>query len=595
MLTALVLDALAGPLAGVVYGANGQTITGAEVLAINSRMQAAVAETDDNGHYRFQGLPDGNYRLLALPPVGDPHVPRYFPDVPDLCEGSLVSTGNSSLHTDIFLPKGGSLGGRILDSAGEPLSEVRIKVNSESGHHDREGRTDDDGYFSVTGLELDGDWSVSAFEGGHPLQWYGPAYDAEDSTWITIPETTLLGDWMLLDGVGVSGHVEGPHGPIADATVRVFSAGQVSQSTTDEHGDYETFGLPPGEVTAWAAAEGYATTYLPDYDRPTTTVSITEEGEWREGLDITMPEEVILSVQLSGDAPRTKGDLSGLPLVLYNDTQSVGRAAQTNRDGVAEFGGLHSGVYTLYVYGGDAGHSDDWVREESGEILTIELGSSETAEDITLPLAPAISITGTVVDDHGFPIPGAAVVLNDASPKGDGELDTFFLTATADDEGQFEVIGVPPGSWTVSALSQSVCLTDPGHVTIYWPNTADSVMAERLTTSLDTPVMSLHFTLPRDRDHDAMGDRWEQRYGLDTDRDDSAEDPDDDGLTNLMEFRLRTDPNVPEGEWIVEQNCGCSLTSTAPRPWLLIGLAGLVALRRRSGAASLRTPAHPAR
>ena len=111
MLTALVLDALAGPLAGVVYGANGQTITGAEVLAINSRMQAAVAETDDNGHYRFQGLPDGNYRLLALPPVGDPHVPRYFPDVPDLCEGSLVSTGNSSLHTDIFLPKGGLLGG----------------------------------------------------------------------------------------------------------------------------------------------------------------------------------------------------------------------------------------------------------------------------------------------------------------------------------------------------------------------------------------------------------------------------------------------------------------------------------------------------
>ena len=47
LLTALVLNVHAGPLAGTVYGANSQTIAGAEVLAINSRLQAAVAETDD--------------------------------------------------------------------------------------------------------------------------------------------------------------------------------------------------------------------------------------------------------------------------------------------------------------------------------------------------------------------------------------------------------------------------------------------------------------------------------------------------------------------------------------------------------------------
>ena len=584
LLAALVLDVHAGPLAGTVYGANGQTIVGAEVLAINSRLQAAVAETDQNGHYRFVGLPDGRYRLLATPPTGDVHAPRYFPSARGLCEGNLVSTGDASLTVDIDLPLGFTLSGRVLDVEGAPLSGVRVKANSESGYHNRDGHTDDDGRFAITGLEPQGDWSISAFVSGHPLQWFGQTYAAEESTWVTTLEDTELGDWALLDGIGVSGIVDGPAGPVSEALVRVFSGGQVSQTTTDESGVYEAIGLPPGDVTSWAAAEGYATTYLPDADRPTTSVPVTEEGEWREGLDITMPEETTLSVQLTGEAPRTLGDLSGLPLVLYNDTQSVGRAAQTDRDGMAEFRGLHPGQYTLYTYGGDAGHSDDWVRDASGTIMTIELDGEVLDEVITLPLAPAVTVVGTVVDDHGFPVPGAAVVINDASDDDEDELSTFFLTATSDDNGQFEAVGVPAGTWTVAALSQSLCLSDPGHVTVYWPNEVDPVMAERLTTSLDNPVVSMHFTLPRDGDHDAMGDRWERRHGLDLSRDDGAEDPDNDGLTNLVEFRLRTNPNAPEGEWIVEQNCGCAVGGTRRDGWMLLGLAALVGLRRRSDA-----------
>ena len=107
--------------------------------------------------------------------------------------------------------------------------------------------------------------------------------------------------------------------------------------------------------------------------------------------------------------------------------------------------------------------------------------------------------------------------------------------------------------------------------------------------------MALHFTLPRDHDHDAMGDRWERRYWLDTTRDDAAEDPDDDGLTNLMEFRLRTNPNAPEGEWVVQQNCGCATPPQRGTVWLYLGLAGAVGFRRRSAAASQRRPARPVR
>lgn len=43
-----------------------------------------------------------------------------------------------------------------------------------------------------------------------------------------------------------------------------------------------------------------------------------------------------------------------------------------------------------------------------------------------------------------------------------------------------------------------------------------------------------------DRDHMANG--WEKKHGLNPQIDDSAEDPDADGLLNLGEFKNRTDP-----------------------------------------------------
>ena len=46
-----------------------------------------------------------------------------------------------------------------------------------------------------------------------------------------------------------------------------------------------------------------------------------------------------------------------------------------------------------------------------------------------------------------------------------------------------------------------------------------------------------------DADADGLYDGWEEIYGLDTSTDDSAEDPDADGLTNAEEFDLGTDPS----------------------------------------------------
>jgi len=55
--------------------------------------------------------------------------------------------------------------------------------------------------------------------------------------------------------------------------------------------------------------------------------------------------------------------------------------------------------------------------------------------------------------------------------------------------------------------------------------------------------------LDTDDDNDGIPDEWELRHGLNiTFSGDSAEDPDEDGLTNLLEYEYSTDPNVADSD-----------------------------------------------
>ena len=368
-----------------------------------------------------------------------------------------------------------------------------------------------------------------------------------------------LEEETLLLGQGVSGQLLSSGEPVAGANVFIYGEGQVLNALSDDEGRFEEFALPPGEVLVWASKEGHALTYYPDADRPEGTLEGAEEGGILEGVDLELPLESALNLSFANG----EGDLSGVTVLAYNDTYSVGLGAQSDEKGEIRVGRLHPGDYAVFVYSATEGHIDDFVRDESGEVKWFSVGEEEDeAQAFTMPLGALLE--GHVYDEFGSPVYGAQVT---AVPEDDTLRSLSDLTNR---DGKFSISGVVPGSVTLRASYALYCDDDPGHVTTWWPDARLEERAAVLNLREGEVQSELEVFVSRDDDHDGMGDSWEEANGLDPARNDAGEDADGDGFSNLDEYLLGTDPTSASEDG----DCGSCGGKEHTIVWLPLGVWG---------------------
>lgn len=541
---------LAAELSGTLAGADGEPVVGATVLVYDSRFNYGQATTRSGGEWGVRGLPPDRYRIRFKPANDDPHGDRFYGGAWDACEAESVGLDAEEsvlAGLDDTLEVGAAVAGRVTDLDGVALAGVRVAVYGAEARTSlvlREAVTDEAGAFSVQGLDADAEGSTFLvyFEvDGWPGQWLGPAYADDSGEAVTLsPDAPMdLGDAALLDGIRVSGLVTGPEGPVSAGTVVAYSTGQVTTESLAEGGRYVAEGLPPGEVVVWASSPGLATTYYPNADRPSGSLSVPAEGG--EGtVDLDLPAEGTLTLEADVGAAA-----EGVGVVVYNDTYTVGRGASFGPSGVLTVGGLHAGSYEVYVSGGDLGFVSGFLLDAAGEreSFAVEAGS---AARVGLTLRPASTLSGIVKDDEGAPVYGATLVATETL----GEERSWSTTTARD--GTWELVGVDATTITLSGQFRWYCPDDLGYAHTWYEAARREEEAAYLLVPEGAPLGDLELVLPRDLDHDGMGDAWEEAHGLDPDADDSAEDADGDGYSNLEEWQLDTDPSAP----FVGGDCG---------------------------------------
>lgn len=546
---------------------------------VDQRLAYASATTRNTGEWGISGLPAGRYRLYAQPGDEAPQVGRVYPDAWSFCEGQIIELAEDDVVAglDMDLPIGGELSGSVADDLGQPLAGAEVTcvgVDSRVAGLRRSALTDASGRYTVRGLDGEAGgsaYSVEVEAEGWPEQLLGGVYDdAEAELYDLGPGAAVdAGRYALLPGVTVSGAVLGPDGPVAEASVHGYATSQVVDTTAGEDGEYFISGLPPGDVLIWADAPGYGLSYYPDLDRPETYLAAPEEGDALEGIELTLPAEAVLRGRVLDESQ----DLSGVTVLAYNDTYTVGQGAQADAEGRFEIAGLHGGTYFLYVYAEDEGYLNDFAPGADGEPAPFVVPHEGVSEEFLISPEPAAVLEGTVVDDSGEPVYGAYVYAFSADDEGEAEA------AVTERDGTYRLDGLLGGDWWLEIFYVPYCEGDGGFVPLYWPGSVNPSLAGTIALSAGETYSGLDFTLPVDSDLDGMADDWEREYGLDVGRDDSQEDPDGDGFVNLDEYYLGTDPTSDSsggGGGCGGKEGGCG----GGQSLLLLPLAALLRRRR---------------
>ena len=538
---------------GILNGAFGNTISGtvthdslpvsgAVVYAFDANQQYIETTTNNEGSFEFEDTPDDWLRILVVSPVTSNAIPSYYPKQAEYCDAERID-GRDEQSLNIQLETGVQATVTLTDTV--DTSSILLIAQPERGLM-RGGWASSDGTIWMGGLPPNSNITLSLEGERIPDQWVSSvddttylseeaeSFDVNDIDGLNIP---------IRNGIEISGLVHHGSTPISDARVSVYSNSQIRNTVTDDDGFYTIYGLPPGDVLAWMSADGYANTYSPTDDRPTTFIPVDTEGMVYDLLDMNAPLESTISVTLL-DA-LTDEPIQGASVLLYNDTRTVGRGEPVNENGTATIRGLHAGQYQAYIYAKNDGYSNGYILDELGEPLWLEVGTESDVEFQTL-LEPKYDALIEVIDDFGNPVSGVFTLLTQ------DDNNDIFERDYSDADGMALLYGLDMGTWTLTLSFTPYCSNDVGYLI---PDLPSISIPQQ---SIDTVV------LLRDDDQDGMPTQWELDWGLNPYANDAENDPDADGLSNLEEYRANSNPLDTEPK----VDCGCNQRSG--QAWLLL-------------------------
>ena len=188
-----------------------------------------------------------------------------------------------------------------------------------------------------------------------------------------------------------------------------------------------------------------------------------------------------------------------------------GRRALTTDDGAWEIGDLPAGKYVITV--SKAGYvrtqyGQRYARERA-KVVELREAATLTRLDILVPKAGVIA--GRIGDEAGDPITPAVVSLQQVryvdgvpalQPVAEGMM-SVLIGGLTDDRGEYRIHGLGPGTYYVSAATDTVSTGTPGQTSqlaaTYYPGTANVSEAQPVTVGAGEELLNVSFNLTRTR------------------------------------------------------------------------------------------------
>ncbi|MGD8439456.1 MAG: carboxypeptidase-like regulatory domain-containing protein, partial [Holophagae bacterium] len=261
----------AAPLSGTVTDDVGVPLAGIEVSAYTSSdtgwQLAGFTESEPDGAYLLDGLPEGDYRVLFRD-WSQTFAFQYHPGVSSIDEAWDVAVTAGGAVVDATLPPGGRITGVVTDGAGAPLEYPIVFVYT-SGDQPEVlfvGQVDEPtGIYEVGGLPT-GDYLMMFSGRRGPVSWtefYDDALQLGDAAPIAVTAGQITSGIDAQLGPPPGGYPGGLEGivsatdgtPLPEIEVSVYASvgpGEwtlVSYQSTDADGAFAFLELPADTYT----------------------------------------------------------------------------------------------------------------------------------------------------------------------------------------------------------------------------------------------------------------------------------------------------------------------------------------------------------
>ena len=458
----------------VVAAGTGRPIAGAQI-SMNEADAVLSATSEAEGRFEFRGTFSARYRLSAS---AAGYLRRTYNDEPLLGHTPVaVPAGGAVTDLLIELHRGGTISGRVVDRAGEPVVAGAVRAFRRSGAkdgalasaaaramgvafgNDPRTETDDRGQFRLIGVEP-GEYVVGAVD--RTIVTFAPA------------SATLAGATAVTVGVdeeraGVNIRVERtPSGAIEGVITRagVSASAPVTVELTADPNDAR---ITPLRVTAggdnrFAFADVPAGPHVLIV-RPAPMSPAA--APWGRAQIAVPPNGTAQATLTLHEGSRLAGRIQPRPgasrvVLAPVDPGATGPRpqARVDPDGAFAFVGLAPGRYyweRSQGVVGSYGPRSLLSAIVNGEDVTdapFEIAARTSIENVRLELTEGSVIAGTVRDPAGSITTAGAVVIAPVDRRHATEVSRRLRVVRADNTGYFEARSLPPGRYRVAHVTR---------------------------------------------------------------------------------------------------------------------------------------------